>query len=60
MTAKKVKVIVCDHPSCTAQLAARRGETFPELRRRAVRENGWWSAASTRDGGYTDICRWHS
>lgn len=60
MTARKIVVLACDHDGCDAFLTAGDFESLPQLRARAAKENGWRSIPSFRDGGHTDLCRFHA
>lgn len=59
MTAERVLVLSCDQPDCIQTVTAVDRESVRELRRRAARENGWETHPSFRQGGHTDLCRWH-
>lgn len=60
MTATQTTVLRCDVASggCSETVTARPRETDYELRRRAMRENGW--RYSVTRGRESDLCRWHA
>lgn len=60
MTAAQITVPRCDavQTDCTETVPSRPRETNYELRRRAMRENGW--RYSVRGDTVQDLCRWHA
>jgi len=58
MTATTTTVLRCDGVNCREQIIARPRETDHELRRRAMREQGWRFALPR--GRQRDYCRWHA
>lgn len=61
MTATQTTVLRCDTTvtRCTETVAALPRETDHELRRRAMRENGWRYSAPS-GAAPADFCRWHA
>jgi len=59
VTATTTTVLRCDGVNCREQIVARPRETDYELRRRAMREQGWRYSALPR-GRQRDYCRWHA
>jgi hypothetical protein len=60
MTATTTTVLRCDRDGCRESLAAEPRENDLELRIRAARDHGWRFTPSLRQGGQTDLCRWHA
>lgn len=59
MTALTTTVLRCDGLNCREQIVARPRESDYELRRRAMREQGW-RYSDLPHGRQHDYCRWHA